>query len=195
MKITLGAARLWKTYSITFNTSNYDLGDSISQNLYFPFCTLKLWDRCSTAHSPAGSTRYGHCPHQSTPVHHLTPSPSPDLCPHICLTATERKGRKEFLSKFIHQETLCSAFPSAKNQGWGGDELAPTALAQQPAAPCRAPPGMSPQLSVQRRQKGIIILQGSLQPQRSITNAELKILSALCKGNEITLPSVLLSNY
>jgi len=50
MKITLGAARLWKTYSITFNTSNYDLGDSISQNLYFPFCTLRLWG-CSAQHA------------------------------------------------------------------------------------------------------------------------------------------------
>lgn len=123
------------------------------------------------------------------------PSPSPDSCPPICLMAAERKGRKGFLSKFIHQETLHSAFPSAKNQGSGGDDAAPTALAQQTATPCRAPQGCTPQLSVQRRQKGIIILQDSLQPQRSITNAELKILSALCKGNKITPPSVLLSNY
>lgn len=140
MKITLGAARLWKTYSITFNTSNYDLGDSISQNLYFPFCTVKLWDCCSTAHSPAGSTGYGHCPQrapQGTTSPHCLLLTTP-----TCLTATERKGRKGFLSKFIHQETLHPAFPSAKNQGWGGDEPAPTALAQQPAAPRRAPPGM-----------------------------------------------------
>lgn len=53
--------------------------------------------------------------------------------------AAERKGRKGFLSKFIHQETLHSAFPSAKNQRSGGDEAAPTALAQQTATPCRAP--------------------------------------------------------
>ena len=41
MKITLGAVWLWKTYSITFNTSNYSLGDSITQNLYLSFCKFK----------------------------------------------------------------------------------------------------------------------------------------------------------